>query len=110
MLAGKLGIQVQRLQAEFPDCEAMREVEAGKWQRVRIEFEFDSLGFHRHKHRADGCDLIVCWVHNWPECPEKLEVIELKKIVRDGQATYLGSQECYSDSPLNGRALSSART
>lgn len=20
----------------------------------------------------EGCDLIVCWVHNWPECPENL--------------------------------------
>jgi hypothetical protein len=110
MLAGKLGIQVQRLQAEFPDCEAMREVETGRWQRVRIEFEFESQNFVRHKHPPEGCDLIVCWIHNWPECPEKLEVIELRKIVREGQATYLGSQECYSDSPLNGRALSSART
>jgi len=25
-----------------------------------------------------GCDLIVCWVHNWPECP--VEVIELSTL------------------------------
>jgi len=24
----------------------------------------------------------VCWVHNWPECPEWIEVIELSKVVR----------------------------
>ncbi len=88
MLAGKLGIQVQRMQVEFPDCEAMREVEKGRWQRVRIEFEFESLNFFRHKHRADRCDVIVCWVHNWPECPENLEVIELRKIVREGQGHF----------------------
>jgi hypothetical protein len=23
----------------------------------------------------------VCWVHNWPECPEWIEVIELSKII-----------------------------
>ena len=31
----------------------------------------------RHMHDPNGCDIIVCWEHNWPECP--LEVIELKK-------------------------------
>lgn len=24
-------------------------------------------------------DVIVCWMHNWPECPKRIEVIELKK-------------------------------
>jgi hypothetical protein len=23
--------------------------------------------------------VIVCWVHNWPECPEWIEVVELSK-------------------------------
>jgi hypothetical protein len=30
-------------------------------------------------HPLDGCDGIVCWINNWPECP--LEVIELKSVV-----------------------------
>jgi len=30
-----------------------------------------------HGHEWSECDLIVCWEHNWPECP--VEVIELKK-------------------------------
>jgi Homing endonuclease associated repeat len=30
---------------------------------------------------VDGCDLIVCWKHNWPECP--LEVLELKNEIAD---------------------------
>lgn len=81
-LAEKLGIEVERMQSEFPDCEAMREVEAGKWQRVKIEIEFASRNFLAHKHPVDGCDLIVCWIHNWPECPETLEVIELRRVVR----------------------------
>jgi hypothetical protein len=28
------------------------------------------------------CHAIVCWKHNWLDCPEWLEVIELSKIVK----------------------------
>ena len=80
MLARKLGFEVLRIHQEFPDCEALWEVQPGKWQRVRIEFEFESRNFRKHAHEIDGCDLIVCWVHNWKECP--IEVLELSKLVR----------------------------
>jgi hypothetical protein len=75
MMARRLGFVVHRLQAGFPDCIAMREVAPGMWQRVRIEFEFESRNFLKHKHRNDKCDVIVCWKHNWKECP--LDVVEL---------------------------------
>jgi hypothetical protein len=78
--ARRLGFVVHRMQAGFPDCIAMREIAPGKWQRVRVEFEFESRNFLKHRHRKDRCDVIVCWVHNWKECP--LEVIELSKVVR----------------------------
>ena len=74
-----LGYVVTLLQAEFPDCEALRQVMRDKWQRLRIEFEFESLNFVKHGHDVKGCDMIVCWKHNWPECP--LEVVELGKFV-----------------------------
>ncbi len=77
--ARRLGFHVERLQAAFPDCEAMREVQPGKWQRVRIEFEFESRNFQIHRHPAGQCDVIVCWRHNWSECPASLEVIELSQ-------------------------------
>jgi hypothetical protein len=77
MMARKLGFVVHRLQATFPDCIAMREVAPGVWQRVRIEFEFESRNFKKHKHRRDKCDVIVCWKHNWKDCP--LDVVELGK-------------------------------
>ena len=64
---------------EFPDIEAAREIEPGRWQRVRIELEYESKNFQRHYHNPEECDLIVCWEHDWPECP--LEVIELKPVV-----------------------------
>lgn len=80
MVAQQLGFAVTRMQTEFPDCEAMREVEPGRWQRVRIEFEYESKNFLAHMHDEEGCDLIVCWNDNWREC--RLEVLELSKVIQ----------------------------
>jgi len=82
MVARELGYLVEADQAGFPDCEAKRQVEAGRWQRVRIEFEFESRNFRDHGHPPDGCDVIVCWRHNWPECPQHLEVVELSSMIK----------------------------
>jgi len=78
-VAHQLGFAVTHIQTEFPDGEAMREVAPRRWQRVRIEFEYESRNFLAHMHPTTGCDLIVCWHHNWPECP--LEVVELQKVL-----------------------------
>ncbi len=77
-MARELGFVIMRVQAEFPDCEAMREMGQNRWQRVRIEFEYESHSFLTHMHSATDCDLIVCWSHNWPDCP--LEVLELQSL------------------------------
>jgi hypothetical protein len=77
-LARKLGFVVLKLQpTDYPDCEALREVAASRWQRVRIEFEFESRNFQIHGHDPQECDLIVCWEHNWKGCA--LNVLELKR-------------------------------
>ena len=81
LVARQLGFSVLRFQTAFPDCEALREVVCGQLQRMKLEFEFESRNFLRHGHRIDGCDGIVCWKHNWKECP--LEVIELRKVLQD---------------------------
>jgi hypothetical protein len=78
-VATDMGFMVTHLQSDFPDCEAMRRIEGDKWQPIRIEFEYQSRNFLVHAHDANGCDLIICWEHNWPECP--IEVIELKSLV-----------------------------
>jgi hypothetical protein len=82
-VARELGYAVTRMQTEFPDGEAMRQLDEGRWQRVRIEFEFESKNFLAHYHRVEECDLIVCWSHNWAGCP--LEVLELKSVVGKSQ-------------------------
>lgn len=82
MICRELGYVVEIVKPGFPDCEAKRRVrgKAGMWQRVRIEFEFQSRNFRQHGHDPDQCDVIVCWEDNWPECP--IEILELRSSLR----------------------------
>lgn len=83
MVAKEMGYMVEAVQTGYPDCEAKRQTGPNSWQRVRIEFEFESRNFRDHGHSPDGCDLIVCWRHNWPECPAHLEVVELASAIQE---------------------------
>ena len=78
-MAERLGFLVLRIQTEYPDCEALRMIDEDRCQLVKIEFEHESRNFLKHMHLASECDLLVCWKHNWPECP--LEVVELKTVL-----------------------------
>jgi hypothetical protein len=77
--ADALGFGVETVGAGFPDCAAKRRIADGRWLTVRIEFEYRSRNFRQHRHDPAGCDLIVCWEHDWPDCP--LEVLELKSAI-----------------------------
>jgi len=79
MVAQELGYVVEMVTTGFPDCEAKRRVGNGRWERVRLEFEFQSRNFRDHGHDPTGCDLVVCWEHNWAECP--VEVLELQTVL-----------------------------
>ena len=78
-MARDMGFTITHIQQGFPDGEVMREVAPGRHQRLRVEFELESRNFVAHGHPVDGCEMIICWEHNWPECP--LEVLELKSVV-----------------------------
>jgi hypothetical protein len=82
MMARDLGIILEAIQPGFPDCRAKMEVMPGRWQDVRIEFEKDSRSFAEHGHDPKGCDMIVCWRHNWKACPKEMMVLELSKAIR----------------------------
>lgn len=82
MVARDLGYLVEAIQGGFPDCEAKRQISRGQWQPVSIEFEYASKNFAEHGHDAKNCDVIVCWIHNWQECPEHLEVIALSEVIK----------------------------
>jgi hypothetical protein len=83
-MSERLGFLVLLVQKEFSDCEAMRMVGDNRLQRVKIELEYQSLNFLKHMHDLTGADMIVCWEHNWPECP--LEVLELKTAISNQQS------------------------
>ena len=87
MLAKELGYRVQNVQKGFPDCEALRQISAGRWQRVNIEFEFESRNYREHGHPASGCDVIVCWRHNWNDSPRHIEIIELARVIESLRKT-----------------------
>ena len=82
MLSRQLGFILDSVQAAFPDLLARMEVQPGRWQPVRIEVEYLSSSFKRHGHDARQCDLIVCWRHDWKNCPPNLQVLELSKVVK----------------------------
>lgn len=75
-----LGIKIESIQSAFPDAigiDYRHEKDVGI--RKRIEFEFRSSNYD---HSLDGCDIIVCWKHDWKDCPDTIEVIELKSELR----------------------------
>lgn len=82
LVAKELGYIVESVQSGFPDCEAKRQIAPQRWQRVLIEFEFESRNFRDHGHPFAGCDIIVCWRHNWPGCPPQIEILELSSLIK----------------------------
>jgi hypothetical protein len=80
LLSNDLNFVIEAIQPGFPDCEAQRKIKRDKWQRVHIEFEYKSSNFIEHGHDTSKCDIIVCWEHDWSDCP--LEVICLKDYIK----------------------------
>jgi len=78
MISHELGFLIESIRTDYPDCEGKRCVDPKRqrWEHVLIEFEYQSSNFREHGHDLEGCDLIVCWIHDWKGCP--IEVLELK--------------------------------
>ena len=74
-----INMYIEEIKPGFPDCIGRRFTGKG-WERVSIEFEHKSSNFQQHGHDSNECDVIVCWEHDWPDCP--LEVIELRNIIK----------------------------
>ena len=77
MISRELGFLIESVRTDYPDCEGKRCVDSNKqmWEHVLIEFEYESSNFREYGHRPEDCDLIVCWIHDWQDCP--IEVLEL---------------------------------
>lgn len=82
VVADELGFEIVCQRPAFPDCEARRLVDKGRqrYKKCLIEFELRSSDFKRHGHPPSGCDLVICWTHDWNECP--VPVLELSSRIR----------------------------
>lgn len=78
-------LEIESIQSGFPDCIARRRIGNGRWEELRIEFEFESKAFLVHGHDPSQVDIVVCWYHNWRECPSDIEVIELSSLIKDAK-------------------------
>lgn len=79
----KLGINIEAIQPSFPDAKGRRKARKG-WEDIWVEFEYKSSQFKIHNHDPKECDVIVCWEHDWKDCP--IEVIELKTKIEELRA------------------------
>jgi hypothetical protein len=73
----RMGIRIKAIRKGFPDAAAEVWIKDRLYPRT-IEFEFRTSDFKRHGHDSNKCDIIVCWEHDWRDCPSHIFVIELK--------------------------------
>jgi predicted transport protein len=78
-VAHEFGMYVELIRTGYPDCIAKRFIGRGRWEEIKIEFEHKSSDFDRHGHNPSEADMIVCWEHDWQQCPKRIEIIELKE-------------------------------
>ncbi|KKT14041.1 MAG: hypothetical protein UV92_C0008G0032 [Parcubacteria group bacterium GW2011_GWA1_43_27] len=78
-IASESGFLIEGIRSKFPDAQLRRKTNHGTYVQCMAEFEFKSSNYQLHKHPLKGCNLIICWQHDWKDCP--IEVLELKKFV-----------------------------
>ena len=70
----RIGFTIIHRQRGFPDLTIVDK----DGRTLRAEVETMSIQFKIHGHPASECDLIICWEHNWRDCP--VPVLELKAL------------------------------
>lgn len=78
----RMGIRIKAIRKGFPDAAAEVWIKDRLYPRT-IEFEFRSSEFKRHGHDPSKCDIIVCWEHDWKDCPAHIFVIELRSEIEN---------------------------
>ena len=67
---------IDEFAGSFPDCTLSLD-----GRELRVEFELYSGNFKEHNHDPEKCDLVVCWKHDWLNCP--INVLELSKVTSE---------------------------
>lgn len=78
---------LEQIQSKYPDAIGMVQLPNGRLRRAAIEFEYESKTFEQHGHDPKDCDIIICWVHNWKNCPQNLQIIEMKSFIENSART-----------------------
>ena len=71
-----------------------RRVDEG-WERVKVNLAFRSSGFD-NGHIEDG-DLLICWYHDWPECP--LKTFELRALFENNEPLSMPAPQAEPPAP-----------
>lgn len=80
-LCHELGFMIEAIRSAYPDALLRRKNPKGTWNSCKAEFEYKSSSFKLHKHPPEQCNLVICWEHDWKDCP--VEVLCLKHVVED---------------------------
>lgn len=72
-ICNSMGYTITKIQVRFPDA-VVFECATGLY--LDVEFEYKASSFKKHNHNIDECDLIVCWIDDWKDCP--LPVLALR--------------------------------
>jgi len=84
MISYELGFTIKSITSEFPHAEGTRMTSpdnpSAPQEHVRIAFEFKSSDFKVRKRDETMIDLLICWSHNWDDCP--IEVLELESTLK----------------------------
>lgn len=82
MVGHELGFVVEALRTESPDCEGKRCLDTSDdhWEQVKIDFKYKSSDFQKYDINENESDLVVCWIHDWEDCP--IEVLELQAVIK----------------------------
>ena len=67
------------IRPQFPDAVVLEKF-GDRYVRRYVEFEFKSSGYKKHLKERKKCHYVVCWKHNWKDCPVK--VVELRKEIK----------------------------
>lgn len=82
------GIEILQAQVSFPDMQISL---SGK--EFAAELEFRSSNFIAHGHDVKACDLIICWLDDWPNyLPKPIPVWELSNPGWQGTPLKKGSE------------------
>lgn len=81
---------IEWIRPQFPDACVWQKLSKNKHIKRYVEFELFSSYYKEHtinpKHRMKKCHYVVCWEHDWQDCP--IPNIELKTEIPKIRSTH----------------------